>query len=198
MKNIFYLLLILFTITCKDEQSETNCIAKPNPSCICTKEYSPVCGCNNVSYENKCAAECEGISEFTPGPCTVNVSGSLVGSWVFMGYLNADKVDLSSQEKKHKYDVFLVLDDEKEGNDFKFSGTTSINTIGGLYLGSGGKIGFKNIIQTEKGGDAAATKHEVEYMKWLAGVRLYEFKSTNLLTLNSTVGSIDEVLVYRK
>jgi hypothetical protein len=32
-------------------------------------EYNPVCGCNNKTYGNACAAECAGITEYTKGPC---------------------------------------------------------------------------------------------------------------------------------
>jgi len=45
------------------------CIEKPNPDCVCTMDYNPVCGCNDKTYSNACAAECAGIKKYTKGPC---------------------------------------------------------------------------------------------------------------------------------
>lgn len=32
-------------------------------------EYDPVCGCDEVTYHNSVAAECNGISEYVEGEC---------------------------------------------------------------------------------------------------------------------------------
>jgi hypothetical protein len=32
-------------------------------------QYDPVCGCNNKTYGNACAAECSGIKKYTKGEC---------------------------------------------------------------------------------------------------------------------------------
>ena len=45
------------------------CKENPKEDCVCTMEYNPVCGCNNKTYGNACAAECAGITEYTEGPC---------------------------------------------------------------------------------------------------------------------------------
>ena len=45
------------------------CIEKPIEDCVCTLQYDPVCGCNQKTYSNACAAECAGIREYRKGPC---------------------------------------------------------------------------------------------------------------------------------
>lgn len=38
-------------------------------TCICPKNFSPVCGKNGVSYSNACSAKCLGIQVAYPGRC---------------------------------------------------------------------------------------------------------------------------------
>lgn len=60
---ILPILLLFFNCT------KNNCKVISNPDCICTLEYNPVCGCNNVTYGNACQAECEGIKNYKSGAC---------------------------------------------------------------------------------------------------------------------------------
>ncbi|WP_367393055.1 Kazal-type serine protease inhibitor domain-containing protein [Lewinella sp. LCG006] len=40
-----------------------------NPDAVCPTVYQPVCGCNDVTYPNECAADAAGVQSTTPGPC---------------------------------------------------------------------------------------------------------------------------------
>lgn len=39
------------------------------PDMMCTQQYDPVCGCNNVTYPNGCHARNAGVLKTTPGKC---------------------------------------------------------------------------------------------------------------------------------
>ncbi len=67
---ISILMLFVLSIQCKSDKS--SCQGMKIADCICTMDYSPVCGCNNITYGNGCAAECDGVKDYTSGECTQN------------------------------------------------------------------------------------------------------------------------------
>ncbi|MCT4622604.1 MAG: Kazal-type serine protease inhibitor domain-containing protein [Schleiferiaceae bacterium] len=75
-KNILVLgaLLMLWGCSSSEQEVVEECIETPNDDCICTMNYDPVCGCNNVTYSNACQAECVGIDDYTPGECEVKAN----------------------------------------------------------------------------------------------------------------------------
>jgi hypothetical protein len=70
IKNTLYLFGLMIVISsCNKTGSDNNCEAIVNQDCICTMEYNPVCGCDDVTYSNQCLAVCSGVEVISQGEC---------------------------------------------------------------------------------------------------------------------------------
>jgi hypothetical protein len=68
MKAIYIFLSISFIVACG---KTTPCVDfdKVNNTAICNAGYDPVCGCDNITYQNQCIAERNGLVSWFGGPC---------------------------------------------------------------------------------------------------------------------------------
>ena len=73
MKKLLLFLLLVSLSSCfkGDGNSNSNkCKENENIKEIaCTKDYNPICGCNNKTYSNQCLASAWGIETYTIGEC---------------------------------------------------------------------------------------------------------------------------------
>jgi hypothetical protein len=64
MKPLLGLFLVVALAACKHD-----CIIETDHECLCFDYWAPVCGCDNVTYNNECEAKCAGVSNYTSGAC---------------------------------------------------------------------------------------------------------------------------------
>ena len=54
---------------CVDGPEIIPCVVAGQNDTVCIEIYEPVCGCNDVTYDNACYAEVSGITSWTQGEC---------------------------------------------------------------------------------------------------------------------------------
>ena len=70
MKTIrFFFLFAILGLAFSSCKNDDLCVADPIENCACEKIYYPVCGCDYVTYDNACEADCNGIQVIYEGPC---------------------------------------------------------------------------------------------------------------------------------
>jgi hypothetical protein len=69
-KSLYIVFGLIFIFGCSDGPEIIPCIIIDVSNDIaCPEIYEPVCGCNDVTYDNECYAELSGVSNWIEGEC---------------------------------------------------------------------------------------------------------------------------------
>ena len=70
MKKLLLIFLLVLMFGCVDGPEIIPCfVDSPLTDTVCIEIYEPVCGCNDVTYDNECYAEKSGVSFWIEGEC---------------------------------------------------------------------------------------------------------------------------------
>lgn len=59
----------IYLYACKTPANSCIDPSRINTEALCTMQYEPVCGCDQKTYSNACAAENAGVITYTEGSC---------------------------------------------------------------------------------------------------------------------------------
>lgn len=85
-RRIICTALLMLSFQCQSEdETRSICYTDPIPNAVCTEEYMPVCGCDTITYGNRCKADIAGVLEYTPGACSTVEVETAFRQWIASG-----------------------------------------------------------------------------------------------------------------
>ena len=72
LKKHFFLVICISLVCAPTSCKKTvECIdySKVDPNIVCPTYIDPVCGCDDITYENECVAKKNGVRSWIKGPC---------------------------------------------------------------------------------------------------------------------------------
>lgn len=103
-------------------------------------QYDPVCGCNQKTYPNACAAECAGIRTYTKGECAQDFSAKLEG---MVWQLTTFSGDAAPQTVPAEVTISIKFEAGK------INGHGGCNHVGGAYVLDGNTLKVSELISTK-------------------------------------------------